>query len=234
MLTASSGVVFGQDIGHLKVEKLDLFDASRSRSVPVTLYFSDKQAGKKVAILNHGYGIENTAYTFLAKNLVHLGYTVASIQHQLSTDEPMPTTGNVYAARKPSWERGVENIIFVLKEIKKIKPALETGRPLLIGHSHGGDTAMLFASEHPGQVKYVISLDNRRMPIPRVARPRILTIRSSDQPADPGVLPSEAECRKYHIKIKKLADTIHNDMWDGATDNQKLEINRIITDFLIK
>ncbi|MBB5621242.1 hypothetical protein HDE69_002295 [Pedobacter cryoconitis] len=46
--------------------------------------------------------------------------------------------------------------------------------------------SMLFATQHPELVDKVISLDNRRMPFPRVSKPRIYSLRSSDQPADEG------------------------------------------------
>jgi hypothetical protein len=78
----------------------------------------------------------------------------------------------------------------------------------------------------------VISLDNRRVPLPRTKRPRVLSIRSSDQQADVGVLPSPAEQKRFGIKIIKLSNTRHDDMWDGATEEQKREINEIISGFL--
>ena len=75
-------------------------------------------------------------------------------------------------------------------------------------------------------------LINSGMPLPRAKRPQILSIRSSDQTADEGVLPTAEEQKKFGIKIVKLENTIHNDMWDGGSDEQKREINRIISDFL--
>jgi len=71
------------------------------------------------------------------------------------------------------------------------------------------------------------------MTIPRTKKPQILTIRSSDQRADEDVLPGETEQKKFGIKVVKLEDTKHDDMWDGATGAQKREINRIIIEFLL-
>lgn len=222
----------------VKVETLSLFDKSRNRSVPVGLYLSDSQLGKsktkklKLAIINHGYGMKNTDYSFLAETLVANGYFVAGIQQELPTDEPMPTVGKPSEVRRPFWERGVENILFVIEELKKLYPELDTKNLLLAGHSNGGDTVMLFAEKYPTRVKKIISLDNRRMPLPRRKRLEILTIRSSDQTADDGVLPTDEEQKKFKIKIVKLANTIHNDMWDGATFEQKREMSEIIANFL--
>jgi hypothetical protein len=138
-------------------------------------------------------------------------------QHEIAGDEPLPTTGSPYETRKPSGERGVQNILFVIGEFKKRRPDLDYGQLLLVGHSHGGDTSMLFAQEDAALVHTVISLDNRRMPFPRARKPRILSLRSSDQPADGGVIPSAAQQAKFELTVIKLPATIRNDMWDGAS-----------------
>ncbi|MGB7921734.1 MAG: alpha/beta hydrolase [Pyrinomonadaceae bacterium] len=224
----------------VKTESLNLFDKARNRAIPVALYLpvtemnvsKTKKSELKIAIISHGYGGKNTDYSFIANSLVARGYLVASIQHELPSDEPLPTTGNPYKTRKPNWERGVKNTLFVIQELKKTRPNLDYKNLLLIGHSNGGDMSMLFAHEHPNSVRKIISLDNRRMPFPRTKRPEILSIRSSDQSADAGVLPTPAEQERYGIKIIKLKNTRHDDMWDGATEEQKQEINEIISSFL--
>jgi hypothetical protein len=70
------------------------------------------------------------------------------------------------------------------------------------------------------------------MPLPRTRRPHILTIRSSDQVADDGVLPTAAEQKKYAIQIVRMENMTHNDIWDGATEAKKQEINQTINSFL--
>jgi predicted dienelactone hydrolase len=215
-------------------ETLPLLDDARKRSVPVTIY-TDKASqtrGPRLAIISHGYGGKNTDYGFIATYLATHGYYVASIQHEIPGDEPLPKTGNPYETRKPSWERGVQNILFVRAELKKRRPDLDVGNLLLVGHSHGGNTSMLFAKEHPDLVHTVISLDNRRMPFPRTSKPQLFSLRSSDQPADDGVLPSPEEQTKFGIKVIKLPATNHDDMWDGATAAQKAEMIRCIDEFL--
>ncbi len=177
-------------------DSLALFDAARQRAVPVALYFPGGWGSKtrlKAAILSHGYGGKNTAYSFIARNLVAHGYFVASIQHELPTDVPIPTVGPPRVVRRPNWERGVQNILFVRQELRKKYPRVDFGQLLLVGHSNGGDVAMLFAQEHPALVRRIVSLDNRRMPFPRARRPWVLSLRSSDQVADSGVLPTPAE-----------------------------------------
>ncbi|GAB3942185.1 alpha/beta fold hydrolase [Spirosoma harenae] len=208
-------------------------DKVRNRLIPVALYMPQSSTDPlKLAVLSHGYGGSNKAYSFIAQNLVIHGYLVASIQHELPTDEPLPMSGNPYEVRMPNWQRGSDNILFVIKVLQKLKPNLDADHVLLIGHSNGGDMTMLFAQQYPSLVNQVISLDNRRMPPPRVRRPRILSIRSSDQVADKGVLSTPEEQQQFGIRIVQLPATIHNDMWDGATLSQKQEINKAISDFI--
>lgn len=238
LLLIASARLFAGDAqpAPIKPELVSLFDDARQRSVPVAIYSDPSQQARspRLAIISHGYGGKNTDYEFIANYLATHDYCVASIQHEIPGDEPLPKTGNPYETRKPSWERGVQNILFVIGEMKKRRPGLDTGHVLLIGHSHGGDTSMLFAQEHPDAVFAVVSLDNRRMPIPRTNKPRLLSLRSSDQPPDAGVVPTPEEQAKFGIKIIPLPATIHNDMWDGATAAQKAEILRYVDDFLTK
>jgi hypothetical protein len=76
------------------------------------------------------------------------------------------------------------------------------------------------AEQHPGLVSAVFTLDHRRMPVPRSRSPRICSARSSDQVADPGVLPDAAEQSRLGMVIMPVP-VIHNDMWNGATEPQR-------------
>ena len=224
----------------IRTETLSFFDKSRNRAVPVVLYSpaaggnlaKGQRPKRKLAILNHGYGNANTGYTFIAYNLVAQGYLVASIQHELPTDAPMAMTNNIMQDRKPHWERGVQNMLFVLQELKKTSYRPDYQSLLIVGHSNGGDMAMLFAQQHPDLVQKVISLDNRRMPLPRSKEVQVLTLRSSDQVADDGVLPTPVEQQKFGIQIVPMENLTHNDIWDGATEAKKQEVNAVINKFL--
>lgn len=219
----------------VKVEKLSFIDKDRNnRVVPVVLYSPVDATSKslKFAIINHGYGMKNTEYSFIANNLVSHGYLVASIQHDLATDLPMPSVGKPSEVRLPFWERGVENIRFVLRELRRMSLQVDFESLLIIGHSNGGDISALFAEEHPKSVGKLITLDNRRMRLPRRRKPQTLSMRSADQKPDQGVLPSVDEQKKFGMKIVVLENTNHDDMWDGATEIQKREINNIVSNFL--
>jgi pimeloyl-ACP methyl ester carboxylesterase len=222
----------------VKTDSFRLVDPSRQRTIPVLTYApasgAARKARLKLALLNHGYGGHNSDYSFVARNLVAHGYFVASLQQDLPGDVPMPTTGEVYKNRYSYWERGVQSMRYVLRQLPRTYPELDTRHLLLVGHSNGGDMVMLFAKEYPGQVERLISLDNRRVPLPRARRPKVLSLRSSDQVADSGVLPTSTEQARFGTQLVQLPATLHNDMWDGATSTQQQEMNAAISQFLEK
>jgi predicted esterase len=223
----------------IKLDSANWLDNSRNRLIPVAFYspiVNDKISNQQLVIISHGYGenkpFANKSYSYLTEKLASKGYYVVSIQHELPTDDLLPLTGIPQIVRRSNWERGAENILFVLNELKKIKPELDFKHVNLIGHSNGGDMTVLFAHKYPKLVDKIISLDNRRMELPRTSQPKIYSLRSSDQPADEGVLPTVAEQEKFGIKIIKLPNTIHNDMNDRGNKRQRREINNYILGFL--
>ncbi|GAB3509891.1 alpha/beta fold hydrolase [Spirosoma knui] len=222
-------------------DTLTLFDKARNRQIPVAFYSpkTDKKlANQRVVIFSHGYGQNKggdyVAYSYLTKYLASKGYFVASVQHELPTDSLMPSTGIPQVVRRPFWDRGTDNILFVINELKKSKPNLDFRHITLIGHSNGGDMTALFPQKYPNVVDKIITLDNRRMALPRTKVPKVLSLRSSDQPADEGVLPTTNEQKQYGITIIKLPDTIHNDMDNHASAAQRKEINDYVLAFLEK
>ena len=223
----------------IKLDSINLFDKTRNRLIPVALYLpktNEKSKNQKVVILSHCYNQNklgtNKYYSFLTENLASKGYFVISIQNELPTDELLPISGNLKVLRKPIWERGCENIMFTINEFKNTNPELDYKHLILIGHSNGGDISMLFTEKYPNLVDKIISLDNRRVEFPKKSYPKIYSLRSSDQIADEGVLPTIEEQEKFKIRIVELKNTIHTDMMDNATEKQKFEMNKYIIEFL--
>jgi pimeloyl-ACP methyl ester carboxylesterase len=104
---------------------------------------------------------------------------------------------------------------------------LDLSHVTVMGHSQGGDISMLFAQLHPDLVECVLSLDNRRMPLPRTRKPFVCSIRSSDQPADEGVLPTHREAEDLHMRV--LTSSVpHNNMGDAGTPEQRLELVKMV------
>jgi predicted peptidase len=220
------------------LDTLKLFDQSRQREIPIAIYkpktnIIEKQ---KVVIFSHGYGQNKggdyLAYSYLTEFLASKGYFVVSIQHELATDSLLPLTGNPQIVRRPFWERGTDNILFVIKELQKTNPDLDYKHITLIGHSNGGDMTALFPQKYPNVVEKIITLDNRRMLLPKTKKVKVYSLRSSDQLADEGVLPTEGEVKKYRMKIVKLANTTHNEMDDNANNEQRKEIQNYTITFL--
>lgn len=222
---------------NIKTDTLVLFDRGRDRSIPVAYYYNRKSKPTKgVIFFSHGYGANKggdyLAYSYLTTFLASHGYFVVSLQHELPSDELLPMTGDLQQVRKPNWQRGSDNLLFVLKSLKFSRPEMNYNQLTLIGHSNGGDMTMLFAAQHPEDIVKAISLDNRRMLLPRVSSPKIYSLRSADLPADQWVIPTKAEQEKYGITVITLPKTNHSDMDDKGTAAQKEEIQNYILGFL--
>lgn len=215
-----------------------LYDSVRNRNVPVVIYQPKIiTPDTKVVIFNHGYDgnsnpASNKSYFYLTRFLSDKGYYVISIQHELPGDPLLAMKGDFMKTRMPNWERGVENILFAICEFKKLKSEMDWNNVILIGHSNGGDMTILFAKEHPDLISKAITLDHRRMVVPRVGTPRIYTLRGSDYEADEGVIPSLNEQRKFHITVQQLEGITHSDMGHSGNEKQHDNINRYIYEFL--
>lgn len=223
-----------------KLDTLTFFDQSRNRKIPVAFYSpkTDQPLPKQqVVIFSHGYGANKGGdyliYSYLTQKLASKGYFTVSIQHELPTDELIPTEGKIQTVRMPFWERGAENILYVLNELKRTRPDLDYKHLTLIGHSNGGDMTALFAGKHPELVYKVITMDNRRMYLPRTSLPRIYSLRSNDYPADEGVLPSPEEQKKYHIIIQPT-DINHGHMDNKGSEKEKETLNNFILQYVEK
>lgn len=68
---------------------IEMFDRSRERIIPTEIYEDQSKPTLPVVIINHGYTIKNTEYSFIAKTLALRGYFVVSIQHDLPNDPPI-------------------------------------------------------------------------------------------------------------------------------------------------
>ncbi|PKF76183.1 alpha/beta hydrolase [Chryseobacterium sp. PMSZPI] len=226
------------DHAEVKLDTLTLFDANRHRKIPVAFYSPKTEKpipNQQLVIFNHGYGMNKGGdyfiYSYLTKKLASKGYFTVSIQHELPTDALIPVEGKPQIVRRPFWQNGSENILFVLNELKKTHPNLDYKHLTLIGHSNGGDMVALFGNQHPNLVYKIITMDNRRMFLPRTSIPKIYSLRSNDYPADEGVLPTEEEQKKYHIIIQSTSIN-HGHMDDKGNDDEKKALNDFILTYL--
>lgn len=226
----------------IRHETLTFMDKERNRPVQVDIAVRrDKEmqanAGMitlPVAILNHGNTVKFTEYSFLANVFAARGYMAVSIQHDLASDAPLVTkVGELYVGRLPVYERGVENIKFAIKELKKIQPNSDYDHLTLVGHSNGGDISVFYAKEYPDEVKKVVTLDNLRVPFMTDGKFKILSFRSHDSvfKPDPGVVPDEAVCEKAGITVVNTGAQ-HTDMSDRGPEALKEKIQGLLSKFL--
>lgn len=213
-------------------------DLSRNRTIPVAIYQPvDKKISNKTPIIfSHGYGGNKgddyvKDYTYLLEKLAENGYFVLSIQHELKTDELLAMEEPLKTTRMPNWKSGAENIYFVLNKMKEEFPSLNFGKLALIGHSNGGDMSVLFTRQHPEMIDKLISMDNRRMDLPRTSKPKIYTLRSDDYPADKGVLPTEVEQKKLGITVQ-FTNINHSNMDNDANEEERKFLTSKILKYL--
>ena len=187
-----------------------------------------------VVILSHGNTVKFTEYSFLANVFAARGYMVASIQHDLETDEPMVTkVGEPYVGRGMQYNRGIANIMFAIDELKKLQPNSDYRHLIMVGHSNGGDISMYFAKRYPELIKKVVTLDNLRVPFMTDGKFKILSFRSKDPAfkADPGVVPDDEICQKAGITVIRTAYQ-HNELSDRGSNEVKASIQAVLDKFL--
>ncbi|EKE86994.1 alpha/beta hydrolase [Idiomarina xiamenensis] len=215
-----------------------LYDESRDRHIPIEVSYPNQnehcnQAQKcSVALLSAGYGVSHTKYTFLSDHLNQLGYMVVAIGHELENDPPLSVSGNLYEARSENWMRGSETLEFIKYRLAPTYQHYNFNDLLLIGHSNGGDISSWLANADKDYIVTLITLDHRRVPLPRRKGINVLSIRGSDYPADEGVLPSKKEAKKYSMCVKEIPESRHNDMTDYGPKWLKDEITNVIDNFL--
>lgn len=187
-----------------------------------------------VVILSHGNTVKHTEYSFLTNTFAARGYLVVSIQHDLSTDDPMVTkVDEEYVGRRSQYNRGIANILFTIEQLKKDYPNADYRHLTLVGHSNGGDISMYFAKLHPDLVKKVVTLDNLRVPFVTDGKVKILSFRSKDPQfkPDPGVVPDDETCAKAGIQVVRT-EFQHNDLSDRGSEQVKGFIEDAVHDFL--
>lgn len=211
-----------------------IFDSNRNRQIPIQIYsLSDSSKwNSELVVLNAGYGSSNTEYTYIAQELAKKGYYVISIQHEIQTDDMLPSGDDIIQLRMPNWVEGVKSIEQVLNDVKETNPTISAKKIHLIGHSNGGDISVLFATRNPKKTLSLITLDHRRMPIPLAKEFKTLSFRADQFEADTNVIPSVKDQKKYGITVIHLENVDHNYLRDIATKETKEKVISSIFQFL--
>ena len=215
-----------------------IYDKARDRTIPieVTMPIDAGQctANTKcpVALLSAGYGVSHVQYSFIAAQLNQVGYLVIAIGHELASDPALSVSGDLYQTRSENWRRGAKTLDFLHNELSKRYTHYDFEKLMLIGHSNGGDISAWLASENKAYIQKIITLDHRRVPLPRRHNIEVLSIRASDFPADKGVLHTLAEQEEYDSCIVTIPNAKHNDIADFGPVWLKEKINVLINNYL--
>lgn len=211
-----------------------LYDDSRSRRVPIAIYAPHGATkGLRPVLFSPGYDKhpeENahayTDYNYLGKALAEEGCVMASVQCHLESDAPLSMEHPYICTRMSDWLAGAETMEYAATTLRLLMPHLDWEKAVIMGHSNGGDLSSLLFQTKPDLFSALITLDNRRYPLPD--KGNVLTLRGCDFTADPGVLPSNPN----HINIVGLTDTKHSDIGRFGTNAQHERIAAVICDFL--
>ncbi|WP_409425078.1 alpha/beta hydrolase [Pseudoalteromonas sp. RW-H-Ap-1] len=199
-----------------------IIDESRNRSIPVNITLPANhlkcrtQVKCPVVFVNAGYGISHNEYTFASKLFNAKGYLSIAVAHEFKTDPALNRMQPYLTTRMENWHRGVVTLKFLVNQLSEQYPEYDFTKLTLFGHSNGGDISALYAAIYPSEVNQVITLDHRRMLIPRNKNTRVLTLRGSDYPADANVLLTDQELTVYPVTQTLIAESRHNDMYDGG------------------
>jgi pimeloyl-ACP methyl ester carboxylesterase len=214
-----------------------LHDTQTQRDIPIHISYPQdtsvcsSKSPCPVALLSSGYGVAYDNYKFISNTLNGAGYLVVAVQHELPGDPPLAVHGDLYTARSENWQRGANSLEFVRTELQQRMPKYNFASIILVGHSNGGDISAWYINSGLASVKQLITLDHRRVPLPRLETVAVLSIRGSDFPADDGVLYTTAELKQFDVCIVQVADAKHNDMTDFGPDWLKNTLSKIIRGF---
>ena len=215
-------------------------DDVRGRLIPIKLYppirpeKCTERNKCKVLVLSSGYGLQYTDYSFLANKFSRLGYLTVAVQHELPGDPSLSVEGDLYQTRQENWQRGARSLEVVRAKLAEALNSYDFDNLILLGHSNGGDISAWLGRKQIDFVRGIITLDHRRVPLPRNKSIAVLSIRAGDFPADAGVLPSKVESEKFGTCLVKINNAKHNDLWDGGPEPLKEKVLELIQSYLLE
>ncbi|NMR25320.1 alpha/beta hydrolase [Pseudoalteromonas sp. NEC-BIFX-2020_015] len=215
-----------------------IVDKARDRAIPISISLPaynehcSQQTKCPVAFISAGYGIAHTDYQFAVDVFTAKSYLSIAVAHELKNDPALNSNPPYMATRIENWHRGVVTLKFLVDKLSAKYPAYDFSHLTLFGHSNGGDISALYAAIYPNEVSNVITLDHRRMLLPRNKNIRVLTLRGSDYPADRDVLLNSRELVQYPVTQILIAKSRHNDMYDGGPNWLVERMSQEIIQFL--
>ncbi|UKO99755.1 alpha/beta hydrolase [Nostoc sp. UHCC 0870] len=140
----------------VQVLNLNFNDQTRTRNIPVDVYWSTAaNANKPLIVFSHGLGSIRTDLRYLAEHLASHGYIVAALEHPGSnqTNTNLAIQGKTRIVKPQEFLERPKDISFVLDELAKVNQTagnslegkLATNNAMVVGYSFGGGTALALA-----------------------------------------------------------------------------------------
>ncbi|CCQ10509.1 hypothetical protein PALB_13760 [Pseudoalteromonas luteoviolacea B = ATCC 29581] len=225
-------------LGVMSAPVTELHDIERGRVIPIQITEPNlaeqcsSAAPCKVALIGAGYGLAHTHYQFIVNALKERGFLSVSIGHELPIDPFIALHKPYIATRAENWHRGAESLKFVRAELKNQFEQYDFDNLWLFGHSNGGDISAWYSNIWPQYVEAVVTLDSRRVPLPRNRGIKVFTIRASDFPADPTVLYEHDELKKFSACVITIPNALHNEMSDSGPSWLTEKMNQLIKGYI--
>ncbi|MFP2768145.1 alpha/beta hydrolase [Oceanisphaera sp. KMM 10153] len=219
-------------------QTLIIHDAERERNIPISVSLPTEAractlARKcKVAFLSAGNRVPYEQYRFISERLNSLGYLTIAVDHELPQDPPLSRAGDLYQTRIENWQRGAVTLAFLQQQLPDRFTEYDFNQLLLVGHSNGGDISAWLANEGKDYIVNLITLDHRRVSLPKSDAVRVLSIRATEYPTAQAVLLTDAEQREYNGCVVAITDSKHMDLSDYGTAWVKQTVAEVIEGFL--
>ena len=217
---------------------LTVHDAERNRNIPISVTLPVEaractHARKcKVAFISAGNRVPYQQYRFISERLNSLGYLTIAVDHELPQDPPLSRTGDLYQTRIENWQRGAATLAFLQQQLPARFAEYDFNQLLLVGHSNGGDISAWLANEGKDYIASIITLDHRRVTLPKSDAVRVLSIRATEYPTAQAVLPTDAEQRQYNGCVLAITDSKHMDLTDYSISRVKQAAAEMVEGFL--
>ena len=219
-------------------EHMEVYDQLRDRKIPISVqYPANKQDCNstnqcKVVFISAGNRVPYEKYNFISTALTDLNYLVISIDHELPSDPSLSKVGNLYKSRIENWERGANNINFIHDYLSEHFLDYDFNNITLIGHSNGGNISTWFVTKNSTYIDNLITLDHKRVTLPKNKNVKTLSIRSPEYPTKKGVLLTKEEQKDFDICIVSISDSKHMDLTDYGKESIKIKTRNFIEEFL--
>ncbi|PMG37613.1 hypothetical protein BCU97_10440 [Vibrio splendidus] len=232
------GVCLGALSLSATAQSMVIVDSARDRSIPIEVVLpqnSDSCTTTEqcdVAFISAGNRVPFTKYSFVGEMLNDRGYMTIYVDHELPSDPPLSKTGDLYKTRIENWTRGAETLNALQHELASRFLAYDFDKLTLVGHSNGGDISTWLTNENKGYISQLITLDHKRVTLPKNENIQVLSIRATEYPTKEGVLPTESEQKQYGSCVVEIPDSKHMDLSDYGSNLAKQSTNDIIIGFL--